>query len=291
MTAVTVTALSVRPLPGADVRQFVCGEALTLGDLVYMKSDGKVWKANGGASSTAYCIGIVVSVSTFGATVSVADETVGVLYDGPVAGFTLTVGNRYWVSDTAGKLDTATGTVEVVVGIALTTGILLVKVNPMPVGGTTISPGAVGTTELAAKGVTTAKMADGAASEGLNGDQVMLSANVSTKGKLPIIFRINQAAAANGDTEITIAQKIMVIDFWVKLTGAGVASSVCTLKSTAAAISNALDTSGADTAIVRAGTLDNTNCTIVSGGKLRITGSAGATMPALTAFILAVPVA
>jgi len=291
MSAVTVTALDVRPLPGCVVRQFTCGEALGLGDLVYMKNDSKVWKSDSDAAGTSYALGIVVSVSTFGAVASVADERVGILLSGPVAGFTVTPGVRYFVSGDAGKLDTASGSTDVNMGVGLPDSIFLCAPSLMPAGGIAVGGGAVGTTELAAKAVTQAKLADGAASDGVGGLQTQFSANAATVGIPLLLFRINQAAGANADTSVTLGQKILVIDFWVQLTGAGVVSSVCTLKSTAAAISNALDTSGADNAVVRDATINDANATIASGGVLRITGSGGATQPALTAYVLAVPVA
>src|SRR5690606_12738667 len=98
--------------------------------------------------------------------------------------------------------------------------------------------------------------------------------------------RIDQAAGANGDTDVVLDHKTRVIDAWVVLTGAGVASSVCTVKNGTDAITNGMDTSGSDKAIVRATTIDDDYHEIAAGGTLRITGSGGATQPALTAYVL-----
>ncbi len=289
MANLVVTTADVRPLPDCKFRQFTAGEGLSLGDLVYMKSDGKVWKADASAEATAFPVGVVASVSTFGAETAVAGDRVGVALEGPVAGFTCTAGSLGYVSNDAGKVADAAGDVAVCIGVALPDNVFLIKFGLVAPG--TVPTGSIGTTELEDGAVTKAKLADGAASEGITGDKLQFSANVSTLGAVPILFRIDQAAGANGDTEITLAQKIRVIDFWVQLTGAGVSSSTCQLKSTSSAISDAVATSGSDNAVVRCASIDDANATIASGGKLRITGANGATQPALTAYVLAVPVA
>jgi hypothetical protein len=150
---------------------------------------------------------------------------------------------------------------------------------------------AVETAKILDKNVTNAKLEDGGAADGITGDKLQFQAAGQTIGAVPILFQINQAAGANADTDITITQKIKVVNFWIQQTGAGVVSSTCQLKSTSAAISDALDTSGADNVVVRAASIDDANATIASGGILRITGASGATQPALTAYVLAVPVA
>jgi hypothetical protein len=127
MTAITVTAVRVKPLPGALIRDFVAGGTVNAGDLVYVDSNGKVQQSNGGAAGTANAVGIVVSCGTFGATAAASGETVSVAYFGPVTvGTSMTPGNRHYVSDTAGKLDTAAGTVTKVMGIALAADIFLI---------------------------------------------------------------------------------------------------------------------------------------------------------------------
>jgi hypothetical protein len=291
MGDLVVTLLDVRPLPGCNFRQFTLGESASLGDSVYMKSDGKVWKSDSDAAGTSYAIGVIVSINTFGATTGVAGDRVAVALSGPVAGFTCTAGARGFVSGTAGKISTDSGSTDVCMGVGLPDNIFFLSPALMPAGGVAVGAGAVDTAELADGAVTAAKLEDGAAADGITGDKIQFSANADTLGVPVLLFRLNQAAGANGNTDITWAQKIRVLDFWAVLTGAGVASSVCTLKSTAAAISDGLDTSGADKAVVRAASIDDANHEIASGGVLRITGSGGATQPALTAYVLAVPVA
>jgi len=124
MSDLAVVALSVRPLPGAAFRQMPAGEAVTVGDLVYVKNDGKVYKADASIAGTAFAVGVVVAVSTFGKTVAAAGDMVSVQMAGPVAGFTVTPGARIFVSDTAGKAANTVGTVEVLFGIGLPDNVL-----------------------------------------------------------------------------------------------------------------------------------------------------------------------
>lgn len=124
---VTITAAKAKPLPGALVRDFVAGGTVAVGDLVYVDGNGQVQKSNGGAAGTANAVGFVVSAGTFGAVSAASGETVSVVYAGPVTGFSgMTPGARHYVSDTAGRLSTAVGTVTKVMGVALTAEILLI---------------------------------------------------------------------------------------------------------------------------------------------------------------------
>lgn len=102
-------ALSGRPSlatlqPGYEhqLNNIVAGEDLVAGDMVYIKSDGKAWKANGTADTApAYYDGIVLQAATAGDGVSVHRGIV-VHY-----GSGMTPGARYYISATAGRLDSA----------------------------------------------------------------------------------------------------------------------------------------------------------------------------------------
>lgn len=119
MAAITVTAKKVSPLPGAIVREFDFGGDVNVGDVVYIASDGDTEQANGGVAGTAYGRGIVVSVGTQGTESGGAGDRASVVTEGPVAGFTgMIPGDPHYVSDTAGKLDTAAGTVSHIMGYA-----------------------------------------------------------------------------------------------------------------------------------------------------------------------------
>ena len=112
MSVITVTAANVRALQanGAIVRNYSAGGTVAVGDAVYIAADGDVEKANGGAAGTAFGIGIAVE-SYDGATSITVGNPVSVCVFGPVSGFSsATPASKGWISDTAGKLDTAAGT-------------------------------------------------------------------------------------------------------------------------------------------------------------------------------------
>lgn len=113
------------------------------------------------------------------------------------------------------------------------------------------------------------------------------AAAASAKPGIPIIFRWELSAGANADNDITLEFPIRVIDVWAHLNGAGVASSVMTVKNGSTAISSALDTSGSDKAVLRTTTIDDAQRDIASGGTLRATSSGGASAPAQTVYVLA----
>ena len=116
-------------------------------------------------------------------------------------------------------------------------------------------------------------------------------ANANVIGGVPVLHRIDIAAGANADTDVTLTHKTRVVDAWLVLTGTGVASAVFTVKSTANAITDGMAASGADKAVVRAATIDDANHEIAAAGILRVTGSAGATQPAATVYVLGIRVA
>ena len=109
----------------------------------------------------------------------------------------------------------------------------------------------------------------------------------SAKAGVPILFRFDLAAGANADNDITLEFPILVVDAWLQLQGAGVASSVMTIKNGSNAISQAMATTGSDQAVVRNATLNDATSMIPAGGILRATSSGGASQPAQQVFVLA----
>jgi len=144
--------------------------------------------------------------------------------------------------------------------------------------------------------ITTAKLAAGAVSEAkitaasLTGLIAAVVANANVIGGIPVLHRINIAAGANADTDVILTHKTRVIDAWLVLTGAGVTSAVLTVKNGATAITDGMAASGSDKALVRCATIDDAQHEIAAGGTLRVTGSAGATQPAATVYVLGVRV-
>ena len=94
-------AMFARNLP-----DLVAGEALTAGNAVYIKSDGKIWKSNGTASNAASAfVGIVAKDYAVGRAVTVFGIGARFRYSTG-----LTPGARYFVSATAGLLADAAST-------------------------------------------------------------------------------------------------------------------------------------------------------------------------------------
>lgn len=125
----------------------------------------------------------------------------------------------------------------------------------------------------------------------LNGANVNNVASVDVIGGIPILHMITLAAGALASTDVVMTHKTRILDAWVVLTGAGVATTILTLKNTADAITDAMDVSGSDLAIVRATTIDDDHHEIAAGGKLRIQTETGATQPDCIVYVLGVRVA
>lgn len=144
-------------------------------------------------------------------------------------------------------------------------------------------------------GIITATDVEAALAELLDGRRVANEADVSTVGGIPLIYRTLVASGANGDTDVTLptGHKVRVLDAWAILKGAGTAGSALTLKSTATAITNAIDVSGGgDKAIFRAGTIDDAVHEVAGAGKIRWSkASTGGDFPGAECYALVIRVA
>lgn len=135
MAAIAKVSANVRPANANQciIRQFTSGEAIDVGEVVYIKAaDGLAWLAAGSAVATAQSMGVVVAIGSNGQTTGTgAGEVLSVVIWGPVAGFTVTAGALAYVSDTAGGLDTVAGTKTSIAGIGLPDNLLLVGQLPI----------------------------------------------------------------------------------------------------------------------------------------------------------------
>lgn len=174
-----------------------------------------------------------------------------------------------------------------------------------------LADSAVDTDELAADAVTGAKIADDAvdsehiaagaidnehlAAGILTGDEAANVANDQTTAALPVLYVIAIAGGAAGNKDITITQKVRVIDVWAQHTGgAGEASDTIRVYNGASAITDAMSWAGADNVIVRAASIDDAASTISASGTLRVTttdADAGTDVGAGLVYVLAIPVA
>jgi hypothetical protein len=95
-----------------------------LGEAVYFNSAMKLVKSNAGAAGTAKFAGIVVGI---------IDQAASFLKRGFCAGLdvsAMNIGDKLYLSDTAGALDTAAGTVSLVVGyVSVMGGVKLAYIN------------------------------------------------------------------------------------------------------------------------------------------------------------------
>jgi hypothetical protein len=109
MAALTVTAANVSADwgQGAIIQNYQAAEALTVGNVVALDSDGKLVKADANASlAKSRAIGIVVQTTDlYGSTSVAAGGYCSVCTFGPVYGFSsLAEGTYGWVGTTPGEL-------------------------------------------------------------------------------------------------------------------------------------------------------------------------------------------
>jgi hypothetical protein len=130
MANLTKTPKQIAPLAGSRVVTHTLGGAADVGDSVYIAADGDVEVSNGSAAATAEAIGLIVGIegSVPYDTALVAGQRVTVCVFGPVGGFSgLTPGANGWVSDDAGELEDAEGTVTFPMGYAQSTTVFFVQ--------------------------------------------------------------------------------------------------------------------------------------------------------------------
>jgi len=100
----------------------VLGEAVSNGSALYIKSDGKIWKAS--AQTQAEVDGFVGISNRNG----IAGETADFISYGYKTDYSgLTPGQVYYLSDTAGVLATSAGTISKKVGVVFSSTTLLIK--------------------------------------------------------------------------------------------------------------------------------------------------------------------
>lgn len=114
MSAIALTAAQIAtPYPSkAEIYSLTAAEAITAGQAVYVNSNGLAALADASGAGTLVDVGIALDAAGAG-------QAVSVLYRGFCTGFTvsgLAVGALAYVSDTAGGLDTAAGSVSSTIG-------------------------------------------------------------------------------------------------------------------------------------------------------------------------------
>lgn len=126
---ITVTAAQIRALTdnGAVLQSYRAGGTISIGNLVYLASDGDVEHADGnGSLATAAAIGIAVA-SYDGETSVASGDPVTVCVFGPVSGYSgMTPGANVYVSDTVGRLSTVAGTASRIIGYSRSASVVFV---------------------------------------------------------------------------------------------------------------------------------------------------------------------
>lgn len=130
MADISLTAAQIRALTenGARVRPFTAGGTVTIGQAVYIATDGDVEPADANAGTPAeQAIGIAVE-SYDGETSIAAGNPVSVCVFGPVSGFaSMTPGDVLYVSNTVGAIADAAGSFSRVIGHAESATVLWVN--------------------------------------------------------------------------------------------------------------------------------------------------------------------
>lgn len=135
MADIALTPRKVKADPSALCLPYDAGGSGSVGDWVYLASDGDVEQTDADVSASAQGIGIVVAVGTMGATTFVAGDRLSVCVFGlceiaPTA--SLTIPGRLYASTTAGAADqtapASSGDFPFILGRAVSTS--AVFVNP-----------------------------------------------------------------------------------------------------------------------------------------------------------------
>ena len=114
MAAISLTAAHiglVDPIK-ARVKSFIAAATIAKGQAVYIDTTGKVDLSDGNAAGTYQCIGIALAAAGAGQAVDICME--GELYGFDLSG--VAYGGAVYVGDVAGALETAAGTVTVIIG-------------------------------------------------------------------------------------------------------------------------------------------------------------------------------
>lgn len=119
MADIALTSANIRALTanGAVVIPGQAGGTITVGNLVYIASDGDWEHADGNVSAAvAGAQGIAIESYDGESTINSGDP-VSVCVYGPVSGYTsLTAGANFYLSDTVGRIADAVGTYDRIIG-------------------------------------------------------------------------------------------------------------------------------------------------------------------------------
>lgn len=140
------------------------------------------------------------------------------------------------------------------------------------------------------RGFFTHDLSTGKLNSAVNGNSAGQYADGASSGAMPILFVADTAGGATATTTIEVSQKIAIVDAWVTLNAAGTASDTVQIKNPSGdAITDAMDISGSDQAVVRASTIETPTSIIFPGLDIEIvqTDGGGDDSPACRVCVLA----
>ena len=107
--------------------------------------------------------------------------------------------------------------------------------------------------------------------EHLDGDNVAVTSDDQVTGGLTVVFPVAVPSGAAGNKDLTLANKVRVIDVWGAPAVSGHPSDTIQVKNGTNAITDEMDWSGLEDDLVRAGNINHTHAEIAAGGTLRVT--------------------
>lgn len=120
------------------------------------------------------------------------------------------------------------------------------------------------------------------------GDRAGAYSDADPYGGFHLCITKTLTAGAHTDFDIVLPFAFSVTRAQVILKGAGVGSSTIIVKNAANAITDAMATSGSDTAVTYNSTIDDAYNEIAAGGTLRITSVTGVSRPACMVLVFGV---
>ena len=113
------TAKNIKPLTGAKIRRFTCGDTVAAGEICEMQSDGKM--------DPAIATAVVLNLLGIALQAGGDGEVVDFVVHGPVQCLTgASPGSPVYVSDTAGEPSETAGTKDTIVGHSESATVLFV---------------------------------------------------------------------------------------------------------------------------------------------------------------------
>ena len=125
----------------------------------------------------------------------------------------------------------------------------------------------------------------------INSSHITTAADVNILGAPALLYRITTAGTAAGEKiNVTMAQKIRVIDVWCKPNAAGAGADSIIVSAAGSAITDAMALGAANT-IVRAAVLNDANWDVAAASALRVVQADGDNNPITDVYVLAIRVA